>query len=282
MEFDRQITFYKMHGSGNDFVLIYMDDYSHLIDLDMENWARQLCKRRFCIGADGLIFLTQKGISDRRASYKWHFYNSDGSRAEMCGNGSRCAARLAFKLALAPQKHFFETDAGLIEAEVFDKEKIVKVQLTKPKDIQKEIDIELNEQIYKVHFVNTGVPHAVLFFENVNDVDVHFLGSKIRFHEKFQPDGTNVNFVTITPEGSLYLRTYERGVEAETYACGTGAAASAYMANKLGYIQKKDIPVITSGGEKLLISIEKEDTLYLTGGATIVYEGKLNLTEIGL
>lgn len=282
MEFNGQITFYKMHGSGNDFILIYMDGCPELMDLNMEKWATQLCMRKFCVGADGLIFLTKKRMSYPEASFRWHFYNSDGSRAEMCGNGSRCAARLAFKLGIAPKKHVFETDAGLIEAEVFEDKKSVKVQLTNPKDFQKDIDLEIADQFYKVHFVNTGVPHVVLFFEHLSEINVPVLGSKIRFHEKFQPQGTNVNFVSISNDGVLHIRTYERGVEAETYACGTGAAASAFIAYKLGLIQKKEIPVITSGSEKLLITIGSKDTLYLTGGATLVYEGKLNLAEIGL
>ncbi len=159
---------------------------------------------------------------------------------------------------------------------------MVKVQLTKPKDFKQDIEIEIQGETHRVQYVNTGVPHAILFLEDVKNLDVQNIGAKVRFHEKFKPSGTNVNFVSISRDGKLHLRTYERGVEAETYACGTGAAASAYVAHKLGYTNKNEVPVITSGGEKLTITIGEKDTLYLTGGATLVYEGKLNPHEIGL
>jgi diaminopimelate epimerase len=283
MEFDRDILFYKMHGSGNDFVLIPFDQGLDINLKTMSKWAKTICTRKFSVGADGLIFLTKKGIKDPSASYKWHFYNSDGSRAEMCGNGSRCAARLAYELGLAPAHHIFETDAGSIKAEVLPEKNRVKVQLTPPTNYKPRIEIDIDgKDKYLAHYVNTGVPHAVLFFEDTKEIDINYLGRKIRFHETFKPEGTNVNFVQIREGNHLFIRTYERGVEGETYACGTGAAASAYIAKKIGYIKTNEIDITTSGGENLLISLDENDNIYLTGNAVFVFEGKLNLRELGL
>lgn len=282
MEIHNALKFYKLHGSGNDFIILFMEENDLTLDSnEMSNWAKKLCMRKFSVGADGLIFLTKKGVSLDGASYKWHFYNSDGSRAEMCGNGSRCAARLAYELGLAPEQHLFETDAGPISAHVYPQENLVKVQLTNPFDLKMDLSIDIGQKSFLVHFVNTGVPHTVFFDEDVKKLDVRLLGREIRFHKKFAPKGTNVNFVELKGKNNLFLRTYERGVEDETYACGTGAAASAYIAYKRGLVKEKEIEVITSGGEKLTITIE-DDTLYLTGGATLVYQGKLNLSEINL
>ncbi len=280
MEIHDHVKFYKLHGSGNDFIIIPMEKNKlNLNTNEMSHWAKKLCTRKFSVGADGLIFLTKKGLSVDNASYKWHFYNSDGSRAEMCGNGSRCAARLAYELDYAPEEHIFETDAGPIYAHVYPGQHLVRVQLTKPFDLNMNISLDIDNKNYIVHFVNSGVPHTVVFDENVEELDVKLLGKKIRFHKRFAPKGTNVNFVKVKGKNSLYLRTYERGVEDETYACGTGAAASAYIAYKKGLVKDTEVSVTTSGGEELIITI-KDNTLYLTGGATLVYQGILNSKEI--
>jgi len=271
----KDIVFYKMQGSGNDFVLFDLRDVQ--VDYSkMSAWAKILCARCFGIGADGLIFLEK--VDQGEVDFKWYFYNADGSEAEMCGNGSRCAARLAYQLGLAGKKQRFLTKAGVIRAEIKDKN-WVKVELTKPKDLQLNIPLKLNKNNYNVHFVNTGVPHVVVFVEALQDLDVLDVGKQIRFHSRFGPAGTNVNFGQILNPKEILLRTYERGVEAETYACGTGSAASVYVGWKLGQLDN-EVKVYTSGGEELTVAIE-EESVFLQGKAILVYKGFLNPEILG-
>ncbi|MBT8762428.1 diaminopimelate epimerase [Desulfohalobiaceae bacterium Ax17] len=269
--------FFKMQGSGNDFIL-FDNRELRLSPEKMGLWAKKLCPRAFAIGADGMIFLDEP--DKQGIDYRWHFFNSDGSRAEMCGNGSRCAARLAYELGMAPKKHIFGTDAGPIQAQVLE-EGQVKVQLTPPRDLQLNLSLTLDEQReLNVHFVNTGVPHAVVITKNLQKMDVQKLGQTIRFHTQFSPAGTNVNFIEIKDNDKILLRTYERGVESETYACGTGAAASVVVANRLGLLNNS-VQVTTTGGEVLRIILE-DDKVFLQGKAVLVYEGRVFLKQFGL
>ena len=271
-----EISFFKVQGSGNHFVAI--DNRDKVVPENaMEAWARAVCRNAFGVGADGIFFI--EDAEDPALAYRWHFYNSDGSRAEMCGNASRCVAKLAVRLNIAPAQHVFGTDAGSIRANVLDNGQ-VQVQLTTAVDLEKNIELAVDGSDYLVHFVNTGVPHVVLVVDDASAVDVAGLGRAIRFHEAWQPAGANVNFIQKTGEDSFALRTYERGVEAETYACGTGAAASGVIARELG-IAGESISFVTSGGETLIIILEG-DQVYLQGEAEIVYEGRLNLTGLGL
>jgi diaminopimelate epimerase len=272
------IRFTKMHGCGNDFALIDNRELGVLPEL-MAFWAKKICAPHFGVGADGLIFLENAPASLPGAAYRWHFFNADGSRAEMCGNASRCTAKLAVELGLAPREHAFGTDAGLIRAAVLDDGR-VKVQLTPPKDLQTHIDLELKGQPQRAHFVNTGVPHAVVLFEDVSKVDVKELGPALRYHKRFAPAGTNANFVQWIDKTKLTLRTYERGVEAETYACGTGAAASAVIAHELG-LTGPAVDVTTTGGEILTINLE-DGAVFLTGQALKVFTGELYADAVGL
>jgi diaminopimelate epimerase len=280
MSIPLDIPFYKMHGSGNDFVLI--DNRSLKLPVQrMEEWARQLCRRSFGIGADGLIFLDDPPPGRPGIDYIWHFYNADGSRPEMCGNGSRCAAFLAHELGMAQADHVLGTDAGPIRARVLKGISQVRVQLTPPRDLQTSIQLQAGEHgPFEVHSVNTGVPHAVLIRDDVSTVDVPALGNALRFHPHFAPAGTNVNFVQVRDPGHLLLRTYERGVEGETYACGTGAAASAAVTNALG-LTTAHVHVTTSGGEHLEILLDGGE-LFLQGNATLVFKGELSLAGVGL
>ncbi|WP_051822295.1 diaminopimelate epimerase [Desulfonatronum thiodismutans] len=280
----------KMQGSGNDFVIL--DNRAlQLAPDEMPDWARAVCRKAFGVGADGLILLdtTPPGVD---ADYIWHFYNADGSRAEMCGNGSRCAARLAHALGLAERKHVLGTDAGPIKAEVLHDQDLVKVQLTPHHDLRLGLDLILEPSVpdasdqiestpsWEAHFVNTGVPHLVVFSSDVAALDVQDLGCRFRNHPKFAPSGTNVNFVQVQDRESMLLRTYERGVEGETYACGTGAAASALIAHSLGRTEP-EVNIRTSGGELLGIAIE-QNALFLTGKAVLVFTANLNLRSLGL
>ncbi len=272
------VPFYKMHGSGNDFVLIDNRKLG-LAQAQMSLWAQKICRPAFGVGADGLIFL-QDAPAGRDVDYIWHFYNADGSRAEMCGNGSRCAARLAHEIGLAGPDHVLGTDAGPIRAVVAPGAGRVKVQLTPPQGLELNIPVDVDGTGYTVHFVNTGVPHAVLVTDDVSAVDVLALGRAIRRHERFAPAGTNVNFIQVKAPCRLLLRTYERGVEGETFACGTGAAASALVANTLG-LTESSVELTTTGGEILQIHLEN-GTVFLEGPAVKTYQGEMFIESLGL
>ncbi|MDY7000181.1 MAG: diaminopimelate epimerase [Thermodesulfobacteriota bacterium] len=272
------VPFYKMQGSGNDFVLIDNRELELSVSY-MPKWARRICARGFGVGADGLIFFDSppKGSN---LDYIWHFYNADGSRAEMCGNGSRCVAKFAFEMGFAKQDQVFGTDAGPVKAVVLPNSEGVKVRLSDPRDISLDLTLPGDNLPKSVHFVNVGVPHAVVLSQDALDVDVKNLGSALRNHEHFAPQGANVNFVQVRDRNHIFLRTYERGVEDETYACGTGAAASALITNALG-LTGHEVEAVTSGGEILQIFIE-DGTVFLQGKAVLVYSGEIYLESLGL
>lgn len=269
-------SFYKLQGCGNDFIII--DNRRAHVDLSqMPLWARTLCQRKINVGADGLIFLD---VSPDQGDYMWHFYNADGSRGEMCGNGSRCAGFLAYSIGLADAEHSFKTDVGLVQVAVKPENLTkaqVRVQLTSPVDHREPVSLELLGTNYDVHFVNAGVPHAVIIVPDARAVDVFALGRELRYHSHFSPAGTNVNIVSIKDRNSIIARTYERGVEAETLACGTGASASVYIAYKLRLLESS-AHVESSGGEILGVDVENHvgnEILFLTGAATFVYSAEL-------
>jgi len=265
------IPFKKMHGSGNDFILI--DNRDKLINPALASEAAvKFCKRHFGIGADGLILIEESS----KADFKWRFFNADGSHADMCGNGGRCAARFAVIEGICGPELKFETGAGIIKAQV--KDSVVKLQLTPPKDLKLDMKIPLHEKEKTVHFIDTGVPHAVLFPNDLGKAPVFELGRLVRHHKIFSPEGTNVNFVKPTGPSSILIRTYERGVEDETYACGTGAVASAIIASIKGLVEPP-VEVKTWGGELLKVYFKKEEApdvteVYLEGKAVLVYSGK--------
>ncbi len=268
----KNVSFHKMHGCGNDF--IFIDNREIKVDISqMNHWAVTLCNRKTGIGADGLLFL-ESTPPGREGDFIWHFYNADGSRAEMCGNASRCASWLAVELGLASSEQCFGTDAGLIHARVDLEGRRAKVELTRPTELTLHIPMDVAGTAFDVNFVNTGVPHVVIFFPNCDEVDVEKLGRLIRYHERFSPKGTNVNFVTVTGPDSLHTRTYERGVEGETLACGTGAAASACIAHALGLTEAR-VNVTTSGREILGIELS-EESVFLSGAVARVFTGVLD------
>jgi len=267
-----ELQFFKLCASGNDFVII-LDLENKFSESEGSFLAQKLCRSKFGIGADGLIFI--KPPESEKASFKWMFFNSDGSQAEMCGNGARCVVRLVEELSLFKSPLYFQTLAGLIYAE--SKGTRVKVALTSPKDLKLNQVLRTEYDWFLIHFVNTGVPHVVIFWDDLDNAPVEKLGAKIRYHEAFSPEGTNVNFVSIVSKDLIRVRTYERGVEAETLACGTGASASAYVSYKLGLI-KTPVKVKTQGGEILTIYIEtqnNQDKLFLEGETLFLFEGKI-------
>ena len=265
------IPFTKMSGSGNDFVII--DNREGVVANDIKrDFVKKVCRLKNSVGADGVIFLENSDTVD----YKWDFFNNDGSSAEMCGNGGRCVARYAFEKGIAPQKHSFETIAGVIAAEVNGA--TVKVKLTPPEKFQQGLDVEFDGLHYNVDSINIGVPHAIVFSDNVDEEDVQNIGRNIRYHEVFAPAGTNVDLVEKKNGSALKVRTYERGVEGETLACGTGVVASALIASKKFEIQSP-VQVETRGGEILKVHIEPSDaplpTVYLEGLTKIAFEGRI-------
>jgi diaminopimelate epimerase len=266
------INFTKMSGTGNDFILI--DHRTPFLSREeMPGFAKAVCERRVSVGADGLILIEKSESAD----FRWQFLNGDGSWAEMCGNGARCAARFAHSQGIAPARMRFETVAGLIEAEVTGSS--VKLKMTPPNTLRLAEKIEVNGAEQLVHSLNTGVPHAVLFMEDIQQAPVLDWGRTLRFHQHFQPAGTNVNFVQPQTGKGLIVRTYERGVEGETLACGTGAVASAIIAGLLGQVQPP-VTVTTSGGEQLIIHYtlagQEISEVYLEGPAHFIYEGQLH------
>lgn len=263
------IPFTKMSGTGNDFIII---DHRQplLASVDVQEFARLVCRHKFSVGADGLILIENDDSED----FRWQFFNADGSRAEMCGNGARCAARFAYQRGIAPATMRFRTAAGVIAAEMAGTG--VKIKLTAPTNLQLERSLDLGALSKQVYSVNTGVPHVVCFVDDLAQVPVLEWGRIIRYHAVYQPAGTNVNFVQVASDG-LLVRTYERGVEGETMACGTGAVASALIATRIGQAQSP-VKVTTSGGEELVIHLEgqgDQPEVYLEGPAKIIYDGQL-------
>jgi diaminopimelate epimerase len=262
----------KMSGSGNDFILV--DNRAKAVaDDQMVPLTRSLCRRMVSVGADGMIFIE----SSEGYDFKWRFFNADGSEAEMCGNGGRCAARFAMLKGMAGSAMTFETLAGPIQAWVDGA--VVKLQLTRPRDQHLGGQIQVEKKPVNFDFINTGVPHTVIWVEDNNPVDVTRLGHGIRYHTYFKPAGTNVNFVQPIPNGGLSVRTYERGVEGETLACGTGAVAAASLA----FLKNKavsPVQVKTRGGEILTVHLEGRageeiEAVYLEGRVRLVFQGEV-------
>jgi diaminopimelate epimerase len=267
------LEFTKMNGAGNDFVVV--DNRAQKVKLDAAQITR-LCHRQRGVGADGLIMLIP--CASGKADWAWDFYNNDGSVADMCGNGARCFARFVQKLTGSAKSFTFETGAGIISA-AFHGERVT-VSLTKPRDLKLEQKINLSIGTQAIHSLNTGVPHAVLFVPDADQAMVHNLGQEIRRHPHFAPKGTNVNFVQHLGPGSIRVRTYERGVEGETLACGTGVTASALISAKLHQFASP-VKVQVQGGDQLEVSFKQNNgeffDVLLTGPAEFVFEGKIKL-----
>lgn len=268
----KPIPFTKMSGTGNDFIII--DNRNGAVGDDgLTAFIRNVCRRKMSVGADGLILIE----SSNSADFRWRFFNSDGSLAEMCGNGARCAARFAFLNGIAAENLSFETEAGTITGQV--KGGGAKVKIPDPVDLRLEYTLELENGPLTVSSINTGVPHVVVMVDSVENVDVYGLGREIRYHKNFAPAGTNVNFICRQNSGQLAIRTYERGVENETLACGTGSIAGALVASRIADLTSP-ISLVTRSQELLTIYFrEKVGTftdVYLEGDARLIYTGELN------
>jgi diaminopimelate epimerase len=273
------LRFFKMNGAGNDFILVDNRDLSLSKELDTDTIAA-LCDRHRGIGADGLLAVepAQKG-----ADFRFRYYNADGGEAEMCGNGARCFGRFTAHLGeIVLKKVTFETIAGTLAAEMIGDD--VRIAMSEPKDLKLNTEAKVAGLDSALHFVNTGVPHVVSFLaspEALDEFDVYENGSAIRNHKAFAPAGTNANFAAVIAPDHISIRTYERGVEDETLACGTGMVASALIHHLLTGAPSP-IKVDVEGGDTLEIGFEKTGdqsfkNVTLTGPADFVYEGEIDI-----
>lgn len=254
--------FDKYQGAGNDFIII--DNRNKQFNPDDVELVNRLCDRRFGIGGDGLILVD----SNDKYDYEMFYFNSDGKLGSMCGNGGRCVAHFTSRHQIAGNiQHFWATD-GEHRATVSGN--TVSLQMT---------DIANYSTIYDNYFINTGSPHYMVFVDNAMEIDVFEEGKRLRWDKAFAPGGTNVNFVEVQPN-RLFVRTFERGVEDETFACGTGVTASALAAFLNGHFDTPDIDIKTRGGDlnvKFNINGSSFDNVWLTGPATFVFEGEIEI-----
>lgn len=270
-----RIQFTKMHGAGNDFVMI--DNRSGALSLTTRQIAA-LCDRHFGVGADGVLLLEQPqdtATADARMVY----FNADGSRAEMCGNGARCFTAFALAHGVGtPARLRFVTDAGPMTALVRDGQ--ITIAMTAPKDLRVGATLTLKSGTATVHHVNTGVPHAVKFVEDVSKVDIRPEGSELRFHAAWGPKGANANFAQIRSGAPVLVRTYERGVEDETLACGTGVTAVGILAHLVHGVPLP-VQVQVAGGDVLQVNFDARgdalSNITLTGPAVVVFTGEIEL-----
>ena len=267
------LEFTKMNGAGNDFVLI--DNRSRSIRLTPQQIVT-LCHRQNGVGADGVLLLVP--CDSGKADWAWQFYNNDGSTAEMCGNGARCFARYIQRHTGAKERITFETGAGVITATFHGEQ--VSVGLTPPRELALEQKVVLRDGTQAIHSINTGVPHAVLFVDDADAAMVGTIGPEVRYHRHFAPKGTNVNFVQVKGPNFIRVRTYERGVEGETLACGTGVTAAALLSAKVHGFQSP-VKIQVRSGEFLEVAFRAAGNSFgevtLTGPATFVFDGRIEL-----
>jgi len=280
-----KINFTKIVASGNDFAVVETSNQKSFDKLrtlrrrtlskvevpvtrNLKILAKNICDRKFGIGADGLLILEKSKIAD----VKMRIFNPDGTEAKMCGNGAMCVA-----LYSARNQTKIETKAGIIQAKVSQDK--AKIKMTEPKDIRLDLPIKIAKRNIKVNFINIGVPHAVIFVEGLDKINVVDIGRKIRFHKRFLPEGTNVDFVQILDDNNIKIRTYERGVEDETLACGTGTVAAALLlAIRYSLLATHRVDVQTKSKETLKVYFDrvgvKFSNVWLEGKGKIVYKGE--------
>lgn len=259
-----QLEFYKYQGTGNDFIMI--DNRAEFFPKENVKLVERLCDRRFGVGADGLILLE----NDSNTDFKMVYYNADGNESSMCGNGGRCLVAFAKQLGVIDNKTIFIATDGLHHASVGDDE-LVSLQM---------IDVSTIEMFEKHTFLNTGSPHHVELVTDLETYNVKENGAKLRYSDWYAPKGSNINFVNKIDDKTFSLRTYERGVEDETLACGTGATAVAIAMNATGQTSQTDLNLNVQGG-KLQVYFEKRDNAYtnvfLKGPAKFVFKGTIEI-----
>jgi diaminopimelate epimerase len=263
------MRFYKLSGSGNDFVLF--DNRDLALKGDLRDLVARVCARRTGVGADGVLLLEPA----QGADFRMRYLNADGGEVEFCGNGGRCSAFMAFRLGLAKEIMSFLAGDGLHRAEVRGER--VKLGMSDPKDISLGFLLEVEGKGYAASFADTGVPHLVIQVGDVEAVDVVGLGRAIRHHHRYQPRGTNADFVEVVDRHRLKVRTYERGVEDETLACGTGCTAAALVAVLRG-LAESPVECLTQGGEVLTVHLktqgDRAGDVFLEGEVKLVFQGE--------
>lgn len=263
------IRFSKYHGTGNDFIMI--DNRSSVLRTSVKtnDLIAHLCHRRFGIGADGLILIN----SSHKADFEMIYFNSDGREGSMCGNGGRCAVSFANSLGIIKDKTIFTATDGIHEAEILKKEKESTEVSLKMQDVK---GIEKHNNFY---LLNTGSPHYVCFRKNVKELDILNEGRRIRYSKDFAENGINVNFAEVADD-SIFVRTYERGVEDETLSCGTGSTATAIAASLAGLCNSNTFCNIKTLGGNLTVKFQKIsdtefDNVWLEGPAVCAFKGEV-------
>ena len=272
------MKFWKMNGAGNDFIVLNNLEEKLPVE-SIPQIAKTLCERHLSIGADGFMVVdapTQGG------DYKMLFFNSDGSMGEMCGNGARCICRYGYEIGLAGETQTVETTAGIVTGQRID-QRLYRIRLNDPTTIKLDAPVEVDGKEYPCAYVelgNPGIPHAVVPYSGLKDADTNELrelGRKIRWHKDF-PKGANVNFYEIVGEDLVYERTFERGVEDFTYACGTGTGSVVTVLTLQGKVSGHDVKVDMAGGQ-LIIDVVRDgqqvQDLYLAGPTNIVAKGEV-------
>lgn len=279
------LEFTKMHGAGNDFIVIDNRFYA-FPEATLSQFAQKYCHRRFGVGGDGLLALNGKEEEDETGlHFQMRYFNADGSLGSMCGNGARVLAQFAYRSGIQHTPLYFDTSAGNYQA-IVDENPNVPVKLFMPDYQDYRPDVYEDARVGKVSYIFTGTQHAVCFVPSVADTDVPHIGYDIRWAQVFQPNGVNVNFAEIVSEGNeveaaeLKMRTFEKGVEAETFACGTGALAVAIMAKLQGRIKANVVRLQMEGG-LLEVGFDWQDgrisNLYQAGPTETVFRGSLEV-----
>jgi len=268
----RSVNFIKMSGSGNDFIVI--DNRNQLLNgIFSKTFVKNLCTKGLSVGSDGLILIEKSKTAD----FKWRYFNADGEEVTFCGNGSRCAAFYAVLKKISSPSLTFETQAGIVKAQV--KKKSVKVSMMSPSRLEINNNLCINQKKWEGHYMILGVPHWIHFSKDIDLINVNEVGRQVRFHPEFMPEGTNANFVDLLNDREIRIRTFERGVEAETLACGTGAVASVLMGHKL-FNLSSPVTAYPKGNIPLRIYFKKRDDeftdIYLEGDSRVIYEGILH------
>jgi len=276
------IPFAKMSGAGNTFVVI--DNRDAVLEaalaehrLGLDRFIIRICSPTHGAGTDGVILIEQSKTAD----FSWRFFNADGSHANMCGNGARCAARFARLEGVTEDVATFETGAGIIHSHVDGA--TVSVSLTPPGELSRDISLQLGGEARLCHLIDTGVPHLVVPVKDIQSIDVQVWGAEARFHDRFAPNGVNVNFAAQGDDGALLVRTYERGVEGETMACGTGMSAVALVFADLGLTTSPTV-VIPLSGERLQIHFKHDNSgfrdVILEGPAQVLFSGRFDVATL--
>jgi diaminopimelate epimerase len=268
----QMLRFTKMNGAGNDFVLL--DNRAEALRLTTAQIAR-LCDRHRGVGADGVLVLERP---TNGADFRMRYYNADGGEAEMCGNGARCFARFADRAAGPLKQLTFETPAGTIGAQLAGE--LVTLQMSQPNDLRLGLELPIGGEKIRAAYIDSGVPHVVLPVAKIDEVDVRSLGAALRHHPMFAPRGANANFSEQRGSRAIAIRTFERGVEDETLACGTGVVASALIF-AAGENVAGPIDVLVRGGDTLQVDFSREGNRFtnvtLTGPADFVFDGTIDI-----